>query len=61
MYYRRWRKREKLTSSIGIVTYQETIPALLAFRKRFTSVLNSGYVSPKRTRAGKLANLGQRY
>ncbi|TGD70527.1 propionate catabolism operon regulatory protein PrpR, partial [Salmonella enterica subsp. enterica serovar Poona] len=28
-------KAGKLTSSIGIVTYQETIPALLAFQKTF--------------------------
>ncbi len=45
----------KLTSSIGIVTYQETI-RLLAFQKRFTSVLNSELCHRKKgTRAGKLA------
>lgn len=50
-------KAGKLTSSIGIVTYQETIPALLAFQKTFHPVLNSEAMSPKRTRAGKLTNL----
>ncbi|WP_175425951.1 PrpR N-terminal domain-containing protein, partial [Escherichia coli] len=28
-------KAGKLTSSIGVVTYQETIPALVAFQKTF--------------------------
>ncbi len=35
MCYRHWQKAGKLTSSIGVVTYQETIPALVAFQKTF--------------------------
>lgn len=41
-------KAGKLTSSIGVITYQETLPALLAFQKPSICSLNSAAISRKK-------------
>lgn len=49
-------KAGKLTSSIGVVTYQETIPALVAFQKRFICASTNAATSPKKTHVGRSTN-----
>lgn len=50
-------KAGKLTSSIGIVTYQETIPALLAFQKTFHLCLEQRSYVTKEDARGQINEL----
>lgn len=49
-------KAGKLTSSIGVVTYQETIPALVAFQKPLICASTNVATLPKKARAGRLTS-----